>query len=424
MVDRFKTAVRTSPCAKLVYDRDETTGLAGSIQSRLTHMQAGGRSSSFKNQEVRFKVGELPPDRPLRLGRGFADEIIQHGKGVCSLRSKRPRFPTTPVHSETTELPAVIVKLRKPREPPQNPFHRTVAGDVNGHLGRGAARTYSCSFKSKSAQHPIHGFDLRQTIFANDNSSPVTWMGAGEIGPGEFDVGPALDYLAKHTGAAESAFKVKGHAGLPDNLQDDWRVSPFQHEDWTAKRTMWSNEYNRNLGSPFKNRAKRFHDSVPSGGAAPYTIPADNITNTNAKVICSPFKSQSPQIELLSKPPAPSAEALDYQPKALAQWENINKNKPMMDTSGKPSQSFQNRVKRFGPVQRKAPPQLVDILSTPRDVNGWAKSGKKLPKRLQQEIPFGAGGRPRFNSKVYESPCARLCYGQTRIVAGMIDPLK
>lgn len=80
----------------------------------------------------------------------------------------------------------------------------------------------------------------------------------------------------------------------------------------------------RILSSPFKATDKRFKDIEPMNSAT-YKIPADNITNTNAKIITSMFKSTSPQISLLSKVPERSAEALDYEPR----WDKINKNSPM-----------------------------------------------------------------------------------------------
>ena len=94
-----------------------------------------------------------------------------------------------------SEIPDVIAQKRKKKEPGENPFHRTVQGNINGHGGTGGVNTAACAFKSQGALHPIHGFDLRQTLFANDNSSPVTWMGSGSLGPGTYAVDKALDTL-------------------------------------------------------------------------------------------------------------------------------------------------------------------------------------------------------------------------------------
>lgn len=249
MVDRFKESIRQSPCARLCYNQTETTGDSGasSIRARLAMMQSSGRQgSSFASRLQRFKREEPVAENEIKLQPGFADAIVDNGKVVYTLRSKRRRFewekPAPKV--VVSEIPDVILQKRKTKEPGENPFHRTVQGEINGH-NCGQARNYAaCAFKSKSALHPIHGFDLRQTLFATDNSSPITWMGAGAVGPGEYAIDDALDSLAKQSGAGDSMFKVKGCAGMPD-IAEDWRTSPYRAEDWTAPKTFWSNERNR-----------------------------------------------------------------------------------------------------------------------------------------------------------------------------------
>jgi len=284
---------------------------------------------------------------------GFAEEALASDRVCYTLRSKRYRFhyyEKAPALKKS-DLPDVIIEKRKTPEPGQNPFHRTVQGDINGHTGtgkKGGINTTACAFKSGSALHPIHGFDLRQTLFANKNSSPVTWMGSGAMGPGEFEIDKCYEWLEGNRLAGNSMFKIKGSAGMP-TPREDWRTIPYNKEDWTKVNSLNAKEKNRYLVSPFKDKSTRQLDKMLKKAASnplgpgTYKVPADNCTNKTAISISSSLVSKSHQIAPFI-PPDCKAEAADYQKMPYRDFEHVGRNSPMFDTTGRASPAFANKV--------------------------------------------------------------------------------
>lgn len=359
MRDRFNDdrAPKGSPCARQCYDAT-TTALqttAADLRARLNEMQrSGAKSACFATHQSRFAAtGDGVDEEDLHPKPDMTTMIQTNGKGVYTMRSRRCRFEweKPPPKVVVSEIPEVILQQRRTKPPGENPFHRTIQGQLNGHRGMVNGKAYrtannysACAFKSKGACHPVHGFNLRQTLFATDRSSPVTWMGGGVLGPGEYEIDAALDCMDKQV-QMDSMFKTKGCAGAPE-LDDDWRTSPNMHEDWTKRQTHWSKEKCRYVVQPFKDTIERFKPISPTPGPGVYKTPVDNITNDNHPVVSSPFLSTSPQISPFKSDS--ELECLDLDPK----WEAVSGKSPLVDNTARASPSFLNTLQRPWKSQR------------------------------------------------------------------------
>jgi len=341
-VDRFSNdeSSLSSPCARACYDPSETTPetQAASIAARMKLMQAAGHQSScFASRQTRFKRQAPELEGELKQRPGFVESIMQGGRVVYTMRSRRRRFEWEKPAPKAivSEIPDVILKTREKTPPGENPFHRTIQGNLNGHANEETPMAGRLVFESKSPAHPIAGVGLRQTLFANAKTTPATLFGAGILGPGQYELDEAMDSQVKKI-SLNSMFKTRGCAGMKEP-EEDWRTSPNIAEDWTKRRTQWSHESGRYIVHPFVDKIQRFKPIEPTVGPGTYKCPADNITNLNSPKVRSSFQSLSPQIVPFMVDPL-KPEALEYDPK----WESANRQLPF---SGGPHHCFISTTK-------------------------------------------------------------------------------